>query len=87
LKVYPNPFNPQTVIEYLLPEAQQVSVAIYDLLGHRVALLENGWRDRGSHRISWNGHDNQGRAAASGSYIFRLQTEDFVQARKVQLVR
>ena len=87
LTVYPNPFNPQTIIEYLLPEAQQVSVAVYDLLGHRVALLDNGWRDRGPHRISWDGHDAQGGAAASGSYIVRLQTKEFVQTRKVQLVR
>ena len=87
LNVYPNPFNPQTAIEYLLPAAQRVSVAVYDLLGYRVALLESGWRDRGPHRLSWDGHDSQGRAAASGSYIVRLQTRDAIQARKVLLVR
>ena len=87
LKVYPNPFNPQTAIEYLLPTAQWVSVAVYDLLGYRVALLENGWRDRGPQRLSWDGRDSQGRAAASGSYIVRLQTRDAIQARKVLLVR
>jgi hypothetical protein len=87
LNVYPNPFNPQTAIEYQIPDAQQVSVAVYDLLGFRVALLENGWRDRGHHLISWDGRDSQNRAAASGSYIVRLQTTDSIQVRKVLLVR
>lgn len=87
LNVYPNPFNPQTAIEYLLPAGQQVSVAVYDLLGHRVALLEIGWHYRGHHRISWDGRDSQGRAAPSGTYIVRLETESRVEARKVMLVR
>lgn len=87
LQVYPNPFNPLTAIEYVLPVAQWVSVSVYDLLGIRVALLENGWRDHGQHRTSWDGRDSQGRAVASGSYIVRLQTADAIQSRKVLLLR
>ncbi len=86
-QVYPNPFNPLAAIEFQLPVAQWVSVEVFDLLGSRIALLENGWRDGGHHRISWDGRDSQGRAVASGSYFVRLQTAEAIQARKVLLIR
>ncbi len=87
MQVHPNPFNPLTAIEYQLPVAQWTSVEIFDLSGTRVALLENGWRDGGTHRISWDARDTRGRAVASGSYIVRLQTTETIQARKVLLIR
>lgn len=87
MQVYPNPFNPLTAIEYQLPEAKWVSVEVFDISGTRVALLEDGLRDVGSHRITWDGSDSEGRAVASGSYFVRLQTAEGAQARKVLLVR
>jgi len=70
---YPNPFNPQTEIAYILPEKCQVSVDVYDLTGRLVKNLYSGQADQGRHQLVWKGLDASGRAVASGIYIYRLR--------------
>jgi hypothetical protein len=79
---YPNPFNPGTVIRFGLPEAADVRVEVYDLAGRRVAVLANGSRSAGWHSVTFDGS-----ALSSGVYIYRLQAGDFVQSRKLVLVK
>ena len=79
---YPNPFNPETVIEYALPQSGDVSLVVYNLRGEEVARLINGTMPAGNHRISWDAS-----SAASGIYLYRLQSSDFVLTRKMVLLK
>ena len=70
---YPNPFNSGTVICFALPQNDHVHLAIYNLAGQRVATLVNGLHQAGTYTIRWDGRDDQGRALASGVYLYRLR--------------
>jgi photosystem II stability/assembly factor-like uncharacterized protein len=69
---YPNPFNPETGIRYELPHDSNVTLAVFDLNGRRVALLESGLKTAGQHFVRWDGRDDEGRRVASGVYFYRL---------------
>ncbi len=80
---YPNPFNPSTTIEFSLPEASKnVRVTVYNTLGQKVAELFNGTLEAGKYSYRW-----EASAAASGTYIYELRTDNFVSARKMVLLR
>jgi murein DD-endopeptidase MepM/ murein hydrolase activator NlpD len=79
---YPNPFNPSTVISYNLPQASDVRLEVFNLLGQRVALLMNDRVQSGRHTVNFDaGH------LSSGIYIYRLQAEGFSETRKMLLVK
>jgi len=80
---YPNPFNPSTTIRYGLPEASNVSLVVYNILGQQVRTLVNGAQGPGYHSVVWDGRDEAGRVAATGVYIYRLQAGAFVQVKKM----
>lgn len=84
---YPNPFNPCTVISWQLAVGSHVELAIYNLLGQRVRTLVNTIWPAGSHKVEWDGKDNAGKELASGIYIYRLQTAEFISSRKMLLLR
>ena len=84
---YPNPFNAGTVIRFALPEDGRVDLAIYNLVGQRVATLVDGRRQAGSYAINWDGRDDSGGELASGAYLYRLRTEDQVATRKLLLLK
>ena len=79
---YPNPFNPKTVIEYSIPKAQNVSLAVYNLIGEEIARLVYERKPAGNYTIEWDAS-----SFASGIYFYRLQTGDFVQTRKMLLLK
>jgi len=83
----PNPFNPGTVIGYELIKSGHVSLRIYDLLGREVAVPVEGMKDSGHHRAAWNGTDSSGSPAASGVYLYRLETGGYAETRRMMLVR
>jgi len=82
LQSYPNPFNPTTTIEYALPHSGEVSLIIYNLLGEEISRLVNGQQDAGYHNVSWNASNT-----SSGIYFYRLQSGDFIQTRKMLLLK
>ncbi len=84
---YPNPFNPQTVIRYDLPVRSQVTLSVFNIVGQKVATLLNEEMDGGSYSIVWDGKDHSGRSLASGVYLYRLETDGFVQTKKLVLMR
>ena len=79
---YPNPFNPQTVIRFALPKVSEVTLVIYSLQGEEIERSVEGELNAGYHEIRWNGS-----AVASGIYIYRIQAGNFVQTRKMVLLK
>ena len=84
---YPNPFNAATSLRYQLPEAVQVRLMVYDMLGRPVRQLVGGWQAAGYYRVVWDGRDERGREVASGVYLSRLEADAFVQVRRLVLLR
>jgi hypothetical protein len=84
---YPNPFNPQISISFMLGRAEWANIGVYDLTGRRVTVLADRALPTGAHTLNWNGRDASGRAMPGGTYIVRLETESGVEARKVMLIR
>jgi len=79
---YPNPFNPITKIRYDLPVDCQVRLEIYNILGQRVATLADGKQKAGYKVATWDAS-----SLSSGIYFYKLQAGDFVQTRKMVLIR
>ncbi|MDZ7292991.1 MAG: T9SS type A sorting domain-containing protein [candidate division KSB1 bacterium] len=84
---YPNPFNPSTTITYELPQAVEVKLVIFDLMGRHVRTLVNQRQPAGRYTITWDGRNEQGEALASGVYLYQLRAGNFVQTRRMALVR
>ncbi len=83
----PNPFNPRTTLEFWLPVADHVALDIYDAAGRRVRRLVVDDFPAGTHLATWDGRDDAGRAAGSGSYYARFKTGRFETSRRLMLVR
>ena len=84
---YPNPFNPSTVIKYALPEASGVSLVIYNIMGQEVMRWDESNVTPGYHEKRWDGKTQSGIPVSSGIYVYRLQAGDFVQTRKMLLLK
>jgi hypothetical protein len=85
--IYPNPFNPRTVIAFELAETGSIELAIYDVGGRLVRVMESGMQSAGRHEATWDGQDNAGRAVPTGTYFCRLSTQHGSQTRKLTLAR
>jgi hypothetical protein len=84
---YPNPFNSSTTFRYNLKEKVSVKLGIYDLLGQKIKNLIDEPQRPGMKQIFWDGLDFKGKPVASGIYIYRLEAGDFVQSRKMILLK
>ena len=85
---FPNPFNPTTSIEYALPEAAQVELVVYDLLGQKVrTLVTTQNQNAGYYRLRWDGRNDAGQTGSSGMYFYRLTTPQFTHSRKMMLLK
>lgn len=79
---YPNPFNPTSVIRYGVPQSSHVTLALYNLLGQRVALLDEGIKEAGYHEVTVRAD-----GLASGVYVYRLEAGSFVAVKKLILLK
>ena len=84
---YPNPFNPETSITYILPDAGDVRLSVYNMLGQEIRILVDGRQVAGTHRVKWDGRNHSGTAVASGVYIYRIKTAQSSISRKMLLLR
>lgn len=84
---FPNPFNPQTVIEFVLPSDGHVRIDVFNLLGQRVRGLVSGPHGAGRYSVAWNARDDQGRSVAAGVYLYRLTAVNDVLVRKMLLLK
>jgi hypothetical protein len=84
---YPNPFNAGTAIDYIIENAGEVKLAIYDVLGQEITTLVDEYQNPGRYNVKWSGVDNSGRAVASGMYFYRLVTEDESSCKRMILLK
>lgn len=84
---YPNPFNPTSTIQYDLPEAANVTLVVYDLLGREVVRLMEGQLEPGTHQVLWDGKTASGQEAPTGIYIARLVTLEYTKSIKMLLLK
>ncbi len=79
---YPNPFNPATTISYSIPNAGNVSLRIFNVLGQEVRSLINEYQNAGTYRVSFDAS-----SLTSGVYFYSLTSDNFVQVKKMLLVK
>jgi hypothetical protein len=79
---YPNPFNPSTTIHYVLPQPGMVTLKIFNAAGQEVATLVNQPQAAGEHTLQW-----QAESLRSGIYFYRLQAGEFLETKKMILLR
>ncbi len=84
---YPNPFNPETKIDYQLPELSNVKLCIYNTLGQKIRTLVDEKKAAGHYQAIWNGKDDSGRKVTSGLYVCKLEAGNYVEMRKMALMK
>lgn len=81
---FPNPFNPTTIINYQLPKQSEAKLTIFNILGQKVKefelIKESGF-------VLWNGTNNLGKKVSSGTYFYRLESQNFTQTKKMLLLK
>ncbi|MDP3024373.1 MAG: T9SS type A sorting domain-containing protein [candidate division Zixibacteria bacterium] len=84
---YPNPFNPETFIEYTLPADCQVTLAVYNILGQKVRTLINEYQLAGLKSVRWDGKDDSGNQVSAGVYFYSIKADNFTQTKKMILLK
>ena len=84
---YPNPFNPSTSVRFEVPVESKVTIKIYDILGREVKTLFDDQVQRGRYTLEWDGLNESGMRMSSGTYIYRMVANDFVQSKKMLLLK
>ena len=84
---YPNPFNPTTTLEFDVPEAADIRMVVYDILGREIVELVDQRLEAGYHQLVWNGRDRAGRELPTGTYIVLMQGAGFRKSIKVVLLK
>jgi PKD repeat protein len=79
---YPNPFNAVTSIRFGMPEASEVQIAVYNILGQRVTVLLDAWKPVGYHTVKFDASE-----LTSGLYFYKIQSDKFIKVRKMLLMK
>jgi uncharacterized membrane protein YeaQ/YmgE (transglycosylase-associated protein family) len=83
----PNPFNPRTTIRFEMKRPAHALLQVFDVAGRLVTTLVNEERSSGTQEVIWQGKDSNGKQVATGVYLYRLRTADFVETRRMVLVK
>ena len=83
----PNPFNPETTIRFELPQATEVKLEVFDILGQKVRTVVSGVLQAGAHSALWHGKNDAGTQVGNGVYLYRLQAGEFTQMRRMLLLK
>ena len=82
LSNYPNPFNPETVISFSIPDESKIELSIFNIKGQKIKTLVHNEFTKGSHSIIWNGNDDFGNSVSSGVYLYKLRVNGKTEAVK-----
>ncbi len=84
---YPNPFNPETRISFEIPQAQKVSLIIYNVLGQKVRTLVDDSFNAGRHVINWDGLNDSYSRVPTGMYFYRIKAANYIATRKMLMIK
>jgi len=84
---YPNPFNPFTTLRYDLPENCHVNITIYDMLGRQIKTLINQTQDAGYRSVIWDATNDYGKPMSAGIYLYQIQAGEYMQTKKMVLLK
>ena len=84
---FPNPFNPITTLRYDLPKDSFVIIRVFDMSGNEVKTLVNETKGAGFNSVQWNAINNQGEPISAGVYLYSIEADDFIQTRKMILLK
>ena len=84
---FPNPFNPATSIMFEVIEESMVKLEIYNIMGQKIATLNDSRVPQGIYSINWDGKDNYGNETGSGIYFFRISSKDRSVSSKMMKIR
>jgi minor extracellular serine protease Vpr len=84
---FPNPFNPETTIQYNLPIESKINLKVYNTLSQEVRTLVNDFQHSGLKTIKWDGRNNFGVSVVSGIYLYKIETNSFIKSKKMILMR
>ncbi len=87
LGIYPNPFNPETNIDYSVKEETDVQVSVYNMKGQRVKTLVDKSVSAGDHNVVWHGDSESGKSVSSGVYFVKMITGNHIETRKIVLMK
>ncbi|MDP6877460.1 MAG: T9SS type A sorting domain-containing protein, partial [Candidatus Marinimicrobia bacterium] len=84
---YPNPFNPVTTLRYDLPENSLVNITIYDMMGREVKTIVNQTQDAGYRSVVWDATNDYGNPVSAGIYLYQIQAGNYIQTKKMVLLK
>jgi glycosidase len=84
---YPNPFNPTTSIQFSISKSSLVNLSIYNILGEKVRTLVSKEMNPGSFEVAWDGKNDFNQSLSSGVYIYKISADNFVQSKKMILIK
>ncbi len=84
---YPNPFNPTTAIEYTLRSRADVTITVFDILGRKVKTIFDQTMAAGTYTTYWDGTDINNNAVATGVYFYQIKAGDFIDTKKMLLLK
>ncbi|HPY95692.1 MAG TPA: chitobiase/beta-hexosaminidase C-terminal domain-containing protein [Candidatus Cloacimonadota bacterium] len=84
---YPNPFNPNTTIDFSITKRDYVNLAIYNIKGQRIKSLVDGFMPAGTHSVTWDGTNEQGKKLNSGIYLYKITSSNFHDFKKAILLK
>ena len=84
---YPNPFNPETKLNFSLAEPGIVKIDVYNLQGQLLKTLTNAYYPSGHYTVVWDGSDSSNKQVGSGIYFYRMKAKDYIETRRMSLIK
>ena len=87
LSSYPNPFNPSTRIDYVVPVGGMISLSVFNILGQKLSSLVDGYKKKGGHSLNWDGTNNTGELLPAGIYFIRMEFAGGFMTQKITFLK